>query len=408
MRAFVLFALALPLLAACQVSSGSAASDVTSDPGADAVATPDGTGKDPGTSEASPVDDASPDAAPDPGASDLASDPGLAEPTADAAEPAPDVPEPTPDVTEATPDPGASDPGYDTSSPAIAPNQPGPWTIALVTASVTRGDRTIPVVAHVPQRADGQASPLVIFLPGFQAKAVWYVSSIDRLASHGFVVVAADPPASLFSVSHLAMAEDVTAVLDWALAANGPLAGLVDPARVGVSGHSLGGKVATMAAFADARVTALLALDPVNGGNPVTGYSDALPDIVPDQVATLTIPVGFLGETPSSVGKSAFSPACSPTDQNFQTFFAAATLAPWRAAWDLLGAGHMDFVDPDSACGVACTLCVRGDADQAAVLAATQTLLVAFYRRHFYAETGLEAWLTGADLPAGVAVTHSP
>jgi hypothetical protein len=338
--------------------------------------------------------------APDPGpVADSSVDPGVAD-----------------DPPDVAPDPGAedvltADPGTPDEAgppPGVAPDQPGPWSVATTSGTVTRGSRSTPVVAHVPQRDDGQPSPLVAFLPGFQAKAEWYNGTIQRLASHGFVVVAADPPAGLFSVSHTEMAADLSAVLDWALAPDGPLAGKVDPAHVGASGHSLGGKVATMAAFADARITALMALDPVNAGNPFTGYSDALPDIMPDQVAALTIPVGFVGETPSAEAQSSFAPACAPTDQNFQTFFAASTLSPWRAAWDLLGAGHMDFVDPNSGCGMACTLCVRGDADADEVLAATRTLMVAFYRRHFGGETILDAWLTGAKLPAGIDVTHAP
>ena len=51
---------------------------------------------------------------------------------------------------------------------------------------------------------------------------------------------------------------------------------------------------------------------------------------------------------------------------------------------------------------------LAGDADRASVPAASQTLLVAFYRRHLLGEVGLQAWLTGADVPAGVTVTHSP
>jgi hypothetical protein len=418
MRALLLLLL-VPLAVACQVSSADTGLDSVDVPGAADVAAPDdGLAKDPGAAGEAAAPDAAEGAPADVPAADLPEPDVPADAPADApVDPgSPDVPADVPadvPVDPGTPDAPAdvpSDPGVPEVPPILMPDpdQEGPWTVATIEASVTRGDRTTPVVARLPQRTDGKLSPVIVFLPGFQAKAAWYAGSMARLASHGFVVVGADPPAGLFSISHVEMAADVSAVLDWALAADGPLAGVVDASRVGATGHSLGGKVATMTAHRDARVTALLALDPVNGGSPLTGYSDDLPDIVPAEVAALTIPVGFQGETPSSEAQSFFSPACAPTDQNFATFFAASTLSPWRAAWDLLEAGHMDFVDESADCGVACTLCVRGAADPSAVRAASRTLLVAFYRRHFAADTAMDAWLTGAKLPAGVGVTHAP
>lgn len=243
--------------------------------------------------------------------------------------------------------------------------------------------------------------PLVMFLPGFQLSVDLYKLTLERVASHGFVVVGAQPPASLLSVSHVEMTSDALAVLDWAQDPKGPIANKVDPSRVGMSGHSLGGKLSVMAAFRDPRIRAVITLDPVNGGNPISGYSEALPDIVPDQVAPLTIPLGFVGEDWSATHAS-FGQPCAPPDQNYKTFYAAATLALWKARWTFGGADHMDFVDNPGACGFTCSVCPDGPGDDASQVAGARTLLVAFFRRHLNGELGMEKWLTGDLVPTVV------
>jgi predicted dienelactone hydrolase len=204
------------------------------------------------------------------------------------------------------------------------------------------------------------------------------------------------------TVNHVEMAADVGAVIDWAIEPDGVLAGRVDATRVAVMGHSLGGKIAAMTAGADARVTALFGIDPVNAGNPVTGFSAALPDILPETLLPLTIPMGFAGETTNAEG---FGQPCAPRAGNFEQFYGAATASPWAASWEIEGADHMDF--PDS-CALLCGSCSAGSADPAAVRATTQTLAVAFLRLHFLADGAQEAWLTGASVPAGVTALHRP
>jgi len=298
------------------------------------------------------------------------------------------------DAGSATADAGPITPGGD-------PTMPGAAAVTESSDDVVRGDRTTPVVAYVP--AGAGPFPLVLFAPGFQLESSRYAALCERVASHGFVVVRADPPASLFGVSHTAMRDDMAAVLDWALAGSLP----VDSTRVGAMGHSLGGKVSTMLAGADARVTALLGIDPVNGGMPsfIPGgdptYTADLPDVVPEVTAALTIPVGYLGETTNGSG-GVGGMACAPTDQNFQTFYEGSTSAPYAAEWDFTGADHMDFVPDKAGCGFTCSACTAGTADESAVLAGTYTLAVAFFRQALVGED-MNAWLTGASVPAGVS-----
>jgi pimeloyl-ACP methyl ester carboxylesterase len=300
------------------------------------------------------------------------------------------------------PDDGQSD-AFEPEAPP--PDGPGPYTWTTESTTVRRGGREIPAVVYLPQDVPGGALPVVLFIPGFQTDSSKYAGTLERIASYGFVVVRCDPPDPLTSVDHREMAADVSAVLDWTLG-DSSAALVADPGRVAVMGHSLGGKVATMAAFRDDRFGALFGIDPVNGGGP-TGYADSRPDIVPDEVEALVIPVGFVGETTNGSG-TLIMPACAPSDQNFQTFFDAATAAPWAAEWDFAGADHMDFLDVE-ACDWLCRLaCAQGSAGPEAVVAGTRALAVAFLRRHLRAETSMDAWLVGESVPADVGVRARP
>jgi pimeloyl-ACP methyl ester carboxylesterase len=325
------------------------------------------------------------------------------------AETAPDVPEPDEAsgeddaaVDAPTDDGGTGDEGGTPVDPAA----PGPFTWSVLDDEVVRGSRRTPVQALVPDAPDGTTMPLVLFLPGFQMQTVWYLPLLEHVASHGLVVVRADPPASLWDNNHPELALDAQAVLDWALDPAGPLAARVDPARVATMGHSNGGKIATMLAFADGRVTALLGLDPINGQGP-RGFNEEQPDIVPERVEPLAIPLGLLGETTDAV-PGIGGQACAPPELNFQTFYDAATSSPWVAAWELLGADHTDFVVDTAACALFCRLCREGDADDAAIRATIRTLSTAFLRRHLLDDAGQDAWLLGDRLPPEILLQHRP
>jgi dienelactone hydrolase len=288
--------------------------------------------------------------------------------------------------------PGGADAGPDAGGGGDGgPDQPGAFALTTRSASVVRAGRTTPVVAHLPVGA-GRA-PLVIVLPGFQLRTAWYLATVEHLASQGMVVVRAEPPSTFDSADHAAMAADTSAVLDWALD-GGPLEGAVDPERVGVLGHSLGGKLAVMAAFADPRVRAVFGIDPVDA---------SLPDVVPSQVTPLTIPLGFAGETIDA--DSSTSTACAPADGNYVTFYDAATQAPWAAEWTFAGVNHTDFVD-DCGGSIFCALCNPVTGDKPLARARLHTLEAAFFRLHLGGEAAMEAYLTGASLPSAVGVRH--
>ncbi len=306
-------------------------------------------------------------------------------------------------------DAGSADAG---APPTVTdPRQAGPFPIVgTVSGKVVRSGRETPFTALLPNKTP---APLVLFLPGFQLKADAYAPLHEYVASQGFVVVRADPPAGLLQgADHLEMTSDAIAVLDEVTSATGLLAGKVDAARVGLFGHSLGGKVATMVAARDARVKALLGIDPVNGYPPAIpfvtqgGYDAQHPDIVPAQVETLTIPVGFIGETTNGAPPFPGGTACAPLDQNFETFYDAAVRSPWAGLWDVQGANHSQFVDNcNNVCRFSCT---GGSASTDAVLALTRTVSAGFFVRHLQGRPDMDAFLVGDQGPAGATIRFKP
>jgi hypothetical protein len=333
-----------------------------------------------------PADMASPSDMTTPPPTDLGADVDLGEPPADMGVGA-DLGAPP----DAGPPPGGS------------PSARGPYAATTTMATVTRGTRRIPVVAHVPAEAAGDALPVVLFMAGFQLQTMQYAGTIEHLASHGFVVVRLDPPNSLFApASHATLRDDARAVLDWALG-EAPFRARIDPARVGATGHSLGGKVTTMLAAADTRVRALYGLDPVNAGAGPLGYSADSPDITPAPVNTISIPVGIVGETLDATPRMGGFPfggmACAPAGQNFADIYGALTAAPWAASWEIPGASHMVFLD-DPNCGTTCSVCNTSTVDTRATLADVRTSLTAFFRRFLRDDAAMDEWLTGARRPS--------
>jgi predicted dienelactone hydrolase len=113
----------------------------------------------------------------------------------------------------------------------------------------TRGRAT----RDAPVAQDATGRPVAVLSSGFALPVGGYVWLAERLASHGFVVVAPEHPERMdaaldgFWQGVIDRPAEVAAVLDWIdreAAAGGSLDGLADPGRVAVVGHSLGGTTA--------------------------------------------------------------------------------------------------------------------------------------------------------------------
>ena len=94
--------------------------------------------------------------------------------------------------------------------------------------------------------------------------------------------------------------------------------------------------------------------------------------------------------------------ACAPADQNYQTIFDAIAMSSWAVEWTFTGADHMDFTDDGG--GLAGFACMDGPGDDAMIRAQVRAMTVAFFRRHLMSDAAMDAWLTGARVPADVTV----
>jgi predicted dienelactone hydrolase len=192
---------------------------------------------------------------------------------------------------------------------------------------------------------DGGAHPVVAFshCHGCTRFSSWTIA--ERLASHGFIVVAPDHvgdtlleaqqgvSAPLNGAFLEVRATDIATALDAVLGADPSLldAGIVaDPTRVGVMGHSYGAATAGLVAQRDARVQAALAL-----AAPME--SPLLPG---PTMADIKVPTGFfLAVEDNSI--------TTLGNQFIRNNAAAATSRTWL--WEVADAGHWSVSD---LCGI--------------------------------------------------------
>ena len=189
----------------------------------------------------------------------------------------------------------------------VAPAAPAPATttvnLTLVDPSrptVSHGTtiattRTLPTIVWLPADSSGHVQgrdlPWVVFIHGFVAEPARYAGMLQSWAKAGYAVAA--PTLPLTSSSSGANTDEadmvnepadvsflISALLDRSESTTGPLAGLLDPRRIGVAGHSDGADVAFAAGysvtFGDPRVRAVIDLSgqfpagmgPYPGGEP--------------------------------------------------------------------------------------------------------------------------------------------
>ena len=222
--------------------------------------------------------------------------------------------------------------------------------------------------------------PLILIFPGFQLERSQYASYCDFFASWGFVTMTTTYSESGFGIDHDHLANDVSPMIDWAVSAQESISESIDASAIGVGGHSLGGKIAIMAAGLDPRIGVVLGWDPVEGMGPT---------VIPERVQAIEAPMLLIGETLDAEG---FFQACAPEDGNYARFFEAAPNIALQVT--LNGADHMDWVD-DPSCFV-CRLCKSGELDDARVKAFTRRTSVAFARRYLMDDESMDRYLVGS------------
>jgi chlorophyllase len=300
-----------------------------------------------------------------------------------------------------------ADTAADTGTVAIPnpPTAPGPYTSDQTDTSYTvtyaAGERTMDVRIYLPSDLAAGPFPLVVLSHGFQLNGEGYNVLGDRLASHGFVVVSPSYGDNLFNaLSHTALAQIVVATIDWAAAENGrsgsALFGHLDLDKIGVTGHSRGGKQSIYAAILDPRIKAVFGIDPVDSGPPVGGNDPvAFPSITPERMGELTVPFAAIGA--GRGGETTFfglGPACAPAADNYAAYFDAAGAPAFE--YLVTDAGHLDFVDD---CGFLCTTCGQGADASVGRNFAAQTA-VAFFKVFLAADESYRPWVDGAPIAA--------
>lgn len=133
-------------------------------------------------------------------------------------------------------------------------------TLVLYPAVDDAGNDTNSGAGKVVAEAHPQAGswPLVVFSHGRGGTGPAYVNTLKLWASAGYVVVAPTYPLTSALTPDepktddlINQPADVSYLIDWALSFDDddPLAGLIDPDRIGLAGHSLGGFTSLAAAY---------------------------------------------------------------------------------------------------------------------------------------------------------------
>ncbi|HUS65603.1 MAG TPA: prolyl oligopeptidase family serine peptidase [Kofleriaceae bacterium] len=248
----------------------------------------------------------------------------------------------------------------------------GPGPEAVIATGLRIGDFEdgIAVSIYRPKEQHGRA-PAVVFLPGRVAPESQYESYARALASRGFVVAVR----GWYSFFHTdeELARDAQRIARWLVTR-----GLADRARIGVAGHSMGGKDAILAA-ADAPdlFHAVVAIDPDDNGRH---------SVVNGPVGTLKAALLLVGAEVAWKGAR----VCAPLEHNYQRFFARAPAGTVELT--LRGADHVQVMDrPD---GPGMGLCRVGTADSRTVRTLSRAATVRFFEQHLRG-------LAGAPLLAG-------
>ncbi|MFL6122322.1 alpha/beta hydrolase family protein [Actinophytocola sp.] len=204
---------------------------------------------------------------------------------------------------------------------------------------------TVRTDAVVDARPVGHDLPVVVLSPGFKRSRAELTSLSEELASHGYLVVLVDHTyenvATTFPDGRVTgcaacgsyneafwrkltqgRAADVSFVLDELTHAK-KWAGLIDPNRIGMAGHSVGGSSAIATMVADARVTAGIDIDGTND--------------VPLTAPGLSRPFMFMGR------QSLYAPGTGVESDTWDRDW--QQLTGWKRWLTVAGMVHQSFTD---------------------------------------------------------------
>jgi chlorophyllase len=276
------------------------------------------------------------------------------------------------------------------------PYQRGPLETAVIVVAPCERDSPVALRVHAPTAP--ATYPVVVFQHGFMGYSFTYDGILDHLASHGFVVVAPQmySPGLAVLLGDPTSTEEATltaALLDWLPCRLAELVGVgVDATRVGIAGHSRGGKVAWIVIKQDAsRAQAIAGIDPVDGTGGPFGTEERVVQGPFDYPApTLVLGAGAAG-------------ACAPDGDNHVQFYAASPSPAWHVV--ATEAGHGDMLDEPWA-AVSGVVCPPGE-DRDGMRRLTAGLMTAFFRGALLGDASAYATLTDvAAAPIPVTVEN--
>jgi len=263
------------------------------------------------------------------------------------------------------------------------PYESGSLNVRTICVAKCEKGFPLPLRVHTPQEPGTYA--VLVFQHGFMLRNSCYDTILRHVAGHGFVVVAAqmyEPGLGpLFGRPTAAEeADTLRALLEWLPGRLGEIAGVsVRTDRLGLAGHSRGGKVVWLALSQEADLAqAVAGVDPVDGtGGPFGNQPRVIQGPFSLQMPSLVIGTGLGG-------------SCAPEGDNHEQFYAASPSPAWHVI--ATEQGHADMLDAECA-GPSEAICASGD-DREAMVRLTGGLLVAFLRGSLQGDPSAYAWLT--------------
>lgn len=198
---------------------------------------------------------------------------------------------------------------------------------------------------------------VVVLTPGFGAVYNMYESYTRHLASHGYIVVGMNFRRKRLSFDGYQddMARQISHVIDYTLDQSEFVSGHVDPTKVAVAGHSMGGKIAFYAAALDPRISVVIAMDPSNSGGPPCMISDTYCNEYPVAPNSVTGHPGMLAyvEAASLIFRAEPDAATNPDPHNnaWWFFWGNDNEGKWGVNspalfYDMGKVGHTAWVQP--------------------------------------------------------------
>ncbi len=223
-----------------------------------------------------------------------------------------------------------------------------------------------------------ELSPIVAFGHGYQTPVGLYEGTLAHLASWGINVIAPRSGGELFP-SHRAFADDLRMALDWvaAEAADSSWPGRpVDQEARGITGHSMGGGAAVLAAADDPTIRAVATL----------AAAETDPSAI-EAASRLAAPALFLAGSDDAI---------APIDEHQRPIFEAKAAGSAQLR-TIVGGSHCGFLDSETL--LLSLVCDEGAIEREEQLATTRAILTAWLRHELVTDEGVAdlAWPDGPD-----------